>query len=245
VAIRPSDYVDWAYSIIDGIGANERIPVIDRIGANNLNAQRLSNADYQSYMEDFTPEGLQKTVQLFDIVIDELSLDFQHGEPDKSSYANLIRSIDVEARKKKKYFYMLDLRSVADLGADLDEIEALDKMVIECGCNPLGRGLTEYTPEEGRKTLRVIFELDVVPDYPKSEHVDSLKKSALADQFLSCFNDSVRFYGNDCYAPWNSGYESKRCTHAGLFQTRYELDCGLIIRDDKNIGFVLVAADHW
>jgi len=204
---------------------------------------RLADGDC-SLWEDFTPIVMQRTVQWFNAVIEGLALDFQHSEVEDTLLAKTVQSINTEARKQEKYFSIIDLRPISELGKDLGDIDVLDKMVVECGCKPLGDYWLDYSVEDGRQALQVIFEYDVMPLPPSNAKPSG--NNLLANQFLACFGDSVRFYGNDTYAPWDHEFGKKLNVRpqSKCLQSCHDTDFGLILRDNKHIGFLLLTGDY-
>lgn len=186
----------------------------------------------------------------FNALIRELGLEFQHLGADDTAFTKAIQSMHADVSKiEYLYFNIMDLRPISELGSELNDIQLLDKMMAECGCDPIGECWIEYSSEVGKKTLKTLFEYEVRPVFTKS---GSYVENTLADQFLSHFDHNVRFYGNDGYAPWDrDNREITASIHQGKvkqsksLQSTYETDFGLVIRDDQNIGFLLLAVDNY
>jgi len=85
-------------------------------------------------------------------------------------------------------------------------------MMVECGCNPIGEHWIEYSSEVGKKTLKTLFKYEVRPMFTKALPYD---ENTLAEQIMSHFDNNVRFYGNDSYAPWDG---DPREITAGIMQ---------------------------
>jgi len=193
-------------------------------------------------MHEFDDVDMQKYIDWFDRAIDRLGLEFRHQETETTFYTKTIQTLNVRARSAGIYFYMMDLRPISELGKDLSDSELLDKMVTECGCIPINPYWLAYSPEDGRQTLKVIFEISVVPYDP--DHAAPTGENGLAEQFLACFDDSVRFYGNSCFAPWDGKTTNKQFVQSKRLHSLRDVDFGLILRDSNTIGFLMLTAEY-
>jgi len=242
---HPDDFSQWAGTLLverekEYAKYNEHEQKL--VGKVTKGLYKLADGNY-SLWEDFTPKQMQHSVQWFNEAIDGLALDFQHAEVEDTYLAKTVQSIDTEVRKRDIFFSIIDIRPISELGKNLGDIELLDKMVVECGCNPLGDYWQAYSPEDGRQTLQVIFEYEVRPYAPSNARLS--ENNILATQFLACFDESVRFFGNDAYAPWAKDYQLKTFVQSKSLQSTRDLDFGLVVCDDKHVGFLLLAADHY
>jgi len=240
---HPDDFSQWAGTWAvehDKAFAKDNEYLKKRGGKIVPDLGRLADGDYAIW-EDFTPMQMQRTLEWFNASIDALALDFKHCEVEDTFFTETVQVINSEARKQEFYFNIIDLRPISELGKNLGETEVLDKMVVECGCNPLGDYWIEYSPEDGRQTLQVIFEFEVMPG--GASNLKPSGNNVLANQFLACFDDSVRFYGNSSYAPWDHKSSQKPYIQSKFLQSCHRYDFGLVLRDNKHIGFLLLTGD--
>lgn len=232
---HPADYIDWAL-LLTIEGENTGVLV------NSLNVCYLANDGHQLW-ESFKPDHMQRIIKWFNAGIDDLSLDFKHCYVEDTPLSKAVQSINSEARKREIFFSIIDLRQVSELGEDLSDTKLLDKMVSECGCNPLGDKWIEYEPEYGRQKLQVLFQNE--GEQMTTSSANSSGNQALSNKFLACFNSSVRFYGNDAFAPATKGQYRDSVIQSKNLQTRHDIDFGLILCDDQHIGFLLLAQDYY
>ena len=226
---HPADYRDWA--LTQDINLIGRVP---------------SDRDYRLFRE-FKTEDMQVVTEWFDNAVSILGLDFEHQDAETTFYAKTIQSLNAGARRAGLLFYMMDLRPISELGNELEDREdqeILDKMVTECGCDPINPYWLKYSAEDGRQVLKVVFEVDVLPYNPSD--AKPIGTNGLADQFLACFDDSVRFYGNNSFAPWKgkSVEKYRRYAPSKNLQSVFDVDFGLVVLDKEHIGFLLVTAEY-
>jgi len=131
----------------------------------------------------------------FNALISKLGLEFQHLTADDTAYTKAVQSIHADAS---------------------NDIQLLDKMMVECGCNSIGDDWIEYSSEDGKKTLKTAFKYEVRPMFTKARSYDE-----------------------------NTLVMQGKIKQGKPLQSLYETDFGLVIRDDQNIGFLLLARDHY
>jgi len=234
---NPSDFYGWALML-----DNEPVERSFRISRLIHSVMNSSDAGGGWGWFVIPSNYMERSVHpQFDDLITELGLNFQHCDIENTSFTRAIQSIHSEACKLELYFNIIDFRPISELGNDLSDIELLDKLVAECGCNQLGEYWIEYSAEDGLQTLKALFERELVP----GPSIRVYEDNTLADQFMAYFDDTVRFYGNSGYAPWAEGWRQKTWINSKNFQNIYETDFGLVLRDNKHIGFLLLARDNY
>ena len=232
---NPSDFCEWALKL-------DKEPI-----ERTENAYRLINSVLSDGVGGWTkiPDDYMEwhVHPDFNALVDELGLHFQHFAVENTCFSRAIQSIHTKACNLNLYFNMIDIRLISELGKNQNDIELLDSLMVDCGCEAIGDHWVEYSAEDGKQTLNALFEHEVQPDIDKAS---TFEKNSLADEYLSYFDDTVRFFGNNGYAPWEEGWRQKpHDTKTKSLQKSYETDFGLVLRDTEHIGFLLLARDHY
>jgi len=230
-----ADFLDWA--LLQEIEAEKK-----NISLKSSNVVSLVNDGLQLW-ENSSPRDMQRIIEWFDAAMDDLALDFEHSDAENTAFNRTIRSLNSAARKRDIIFSIIDLRKISELGNNLSDIEILDKMVIECGCNPLGNQWIEYPFEYGRQKIQSLFDYEVDPI--NSSNTSPSGSECLADQYLAYFEDSMRFFGNDAVGPLSKAVHQQAGVQSKKLQSRHDVDYGFIVRDSEHIGFLLLAKDYY
>jgi len=214
-----ADFVDWALLLVNEAENNG-------ISLNSKNIYSIANNGLQLW-ESASPAQMQRIVELFNSAIYDLEFEFHHEEAENTALTKSVQTINSEARRLELVFNMIDLRQISELGKELSDSELLDSLAVECGFRPLGKDWKQYPYDSGRRKLQALFDNEVNPNFPATSNFTV--SNALAKQFLTCFEECVRYYGNDA---------------SENLQSRHDVDNVLVLCDNKHIGLLLHAQDY-
>ena len=128
------------------------------------------------------------------------------------------------------FFYgIMEIDSLSGL-ASKNEQPQLDEISKKYACAEIGSSWREVPYEIGFNLIKDGIAFDLV--FTNHRNVDDETAIECTKRYLSHFSSSCRFFTNVSDSPWRSG------SYGTTPLTEWTFDCGVIVKDKKNIGFI-------